>query len=81
MALVSFLSGGYNLHRFSDAIGLVFNQVSVCKKINEFYLTVSLLCDVHSTSHYVILMCVLTCIVRHNVLLYFGILAQQNTSI
>ena len=23
MALVSFLSGGYNLHRFSDAIGLV----------------------------------------------------------
>ena len=24
MALVSFLSGGYNLHRFSDAIGLVF---------------------------------------------------------
>ena len=24
MALASFLSGGYNLHRFSDAIGLVF---------------------------------------------------------
>ena len=23
MALVSFISGGYNLHRFSDAIGLV----------------------------------------------------------
>ena len=26
MALVSFLSGGYNLHRFSDAIGLVIND-------------------------------------------------------
>ena len=25
MALVSFLSGGYKLHRFSDAIGLVLN--------------------------------------------------------
>ena len=24
MALVSFISGGYNLHRFSDAIGLVY---------------------------------------------------------
>ena len=40
------------------------------------WLTVSLLCDVHCTSHN-ILMCVLTCIIRHNVLLYFGILAQQ----
>ena len=26
MVLVSFLSGGYNLHRFSDAIGLVENN-------------------------------------------------------
>ena len=25
MALVSFLCGGYNLHRFSDALGLVYN--------------------------------------------------------
>ena len=27
MALVSFLSGGYNLHRFSDAIGLIFSAI------------------------------------------------------
>ena len=36
MALVSFLSGGYNLHRFSDAIGLVYS-VSRVKVLNKIY--------------------------------------------
>ena len=41
MALVSFLSGGYNLHRYSDAIGLVLvvpnvNGDKICvNKLND----------------------------------------------
>ena len=33
--LNGFLSGGYNLHRFSDAIGLVFNVVWFLKRTDR----------------------------------------------
>ena len=40
--LVSFLSGGYNLHWFSDALGLVLNIFTFAKLMN-FYCKVPLI--------------------------------------
>ena len=37
MALVSFLSGGYNLHRFSDAIGLVELKFTKMLNYNKYF--------------------------------------------